>query len=127
MKIEQGISRYLKRQTQTFTIGSNDSLELENILFDWPDYWSSNQTLKIHVVVGVTNPTKLSYKYVQYIQDGINEKLSEQFDSQKMQMEVQRINVTVICGIEAIDSINIKTILDQARSPEQMLQREILS
>ena len=79
------------------------------------------------MVILVTNPTKPSNKNVRYIQDRIDEKLSEQFDGQKMQMEVQHINFTVVSGIEVMDSINIKTILDQARSPEQMLQREILS
>ena len=92
VRIEQDISAYLKQRTQTF--GSNDSLELENILFDWPDYWSSNQTPKILLVVRVTNPTTPSYKQVQIIQDRINKRLSEQFDGLKMQMEVQRINVT---------------------------------
>ena len=29
-----------------------------------------------------------------------------------MQMDVQRINVTVVSGIEVMDSIYIKTILD---------------
>ena len=120
VRIEQDISAYLKQRTQTF--GSNDSLELENILFDWPDYWSSNQTPKILLVVRVTNPTTPSYKQVQYIQDRINEKLSEQFDGLKMQMEVQRINVSVVSGSEVMDSINIKTILDQAESPEETLQ-----
>lgn len=120
VRIEQDISAYLKQRTQTF--GSNDSLELENILFDWPDYWSSNQTPKILLVVRVTNPATPSYKQVQYIQDRINEKLSEQFDGLKMQMEVQRINVSVVSGSEVMDSINIKTILDQAESPEETLQ-----
>ncbi len=120
VKIEKGISAYLKQRTQTF--GSNDSLELENILFDWPDYWSSNQTPKILIVVRVTNPTTPSYKQVQYIQDRINEKLSEQFDGLKMQMEVQRINVTVVSGSEVMDSVNIKDILDQVESPEETLQ-----
>ena len=120
VRIEEGIATYLKQRTQTF--GSNDSLELENILFDWPDYWSSNQTPKILLVVRVTNPTTPSYKQVQYIQDRINEKLSEQFDGLKMQMEVQRINVSVVSGSEVMDSINIKTILDQAESPEETLQ-----
>lgn len=120
VKIEKGISAYLKQRTQTF--GNNDSLELENILFDWPDYWSSNQTPKILMVVRVTNPTTPSYKQVQYIQDRINEKLSEQFDGLKMQMEVQRINVTVVSGSEVMDSVNIKDILDQVESPEETLQ-----
>ena len=39
-----------------------------------------------------------------------------------MRMEVQRINVTVVSGSEVMDSINIKTILDQAESPEETLQ-----
>ena len=92
VRIEKDNSAYLKQRTQTF--GSNDSLELENILFDWPDYWSSNLTPKILLVVRVTNPTTPSYKQVQIIQDRINKRLSEQFDGLKMQMEVQRINVT---------------------------------
>ena len=120
VKIEKGISAYLKQRTQTF--GSNDSLELENILFDWPDYWSSNQTPKILLVVRVTNPTTPSYKQVQIIQDRINKRLSEQFDGLKMQMEVQRINVTVVSGSEVMDSVNIKDILDQVESPEETLQ-----
>ena len=122
VRIEQDISRYLKRQTQTF--GSNDSLELDNIEFDWPNYWSSNQTPKILLVVRVTNPTTPSYKQVQTIQDLINEKLSEQFDGLKMQMEVQRINVSVVSGNEVMDSINIETILDQAIEPRERLQSD---
>ena len=74
------------------------------------------------MVVRVTNPTTPSYKQVQYIQDRINEKLSEQFDGLKMQMEVQRINVTVVSGSEVMDSVNIKDILEQAESPEETLQ-----
>ena len=122
VRIEQDISTYLKRQTQTF--GSNDSLELDNIQFDWPNYWSSNQTPKILLVVRVTNPTTPSYKQVQTIQDLINEKLSEQFDGLKMQMEVQRINVSVVSGNEVMDSINIETILDQAIAPQERLQSD---
>ena len=122
VRIEQDISTYLKRQTQTF--GSNDSLELDNIQFDWPNYWSSNQTPKILLVVRVTNPTTPSYKQVQTIQDLINEKLSEQFDGLKMQIEVQRINVTVVSGNEVMDSINIETILDQAIAPKERLQND---
>ena len=122
VRIEQDISTYLKRQTQTF--GSNDSLELDNIQFDWPNYWSSNQTPKILLVVRVTNPTTPSYKQVQTIQDLINEKLSEQFDGLKMQMEVQRINVSVVSGNEVMDSINIETILDQAIEPRERLQSD---
>ena len=74
------------------------------------------------MVVRVTNPTTPSYKQVQYIQDRINEKLSEQFDGLKMQMEVQRINVTVVSGSEVMDSVNIKEILERAESPEETLQ-----
>ena len=122
VRIEQDISTYLKRQTQTF--GSNDSLELDNIQFDWPNYWSSNQTPKILLVVRVTNPTTPSYKQVQTIQDLINEKLSEQFDGLKMQMEVQRVNVSVVSGNEVMDSINIETILDQAIAPQERLQSD---
>ena len=122
VRIEQDISTYLKRQTQTF--GSNDSLELDNIQFDWPNYWSSNQTPKILLVVRVTNPTTPSYKQVQTIQDLINEKLSEQFDGLKMQMEVQRVNVSVVSGNEVMDSINIETILDQAIAPQARLQSD---
>ena len=47
---------------------------------------------------------------------------NEHFDGLKMQMEVQRINVSVVSGSEVMDSINIKTILDQAESPEETLQ-----
>ena len=122
VRIEQDISTYLKRQTQTF--GSNDSLELDNIQFDWPNYWSSNQTPKILLVVRVTNPTTPSYKQVQTIQDLINEKLSEQFDGLKMQMEVQRISVSVVSGNEVMDSINIETILDQAIAPQERVQSD---
>ena len=50
------------------------------------------------------------------------EKLSKNFDGLKMQMEVQRINVTVVSGSEVMDSVNINDILDQAESPEQTLQ-----
>ena len=64
-------------------------------------------------MVRVTNRQLRATNKFRYIQDRINEKLSEQFDGLKMQMEVQRINVSVVSGSEVMDSINIKTILDQ--------------
>lgn len=99
-RIESGIRAYLKQRTATF--GNNDSLELESVSFDWPDYWERNRSPQLQVVVRVTDPTTPSYKQVQYIQDRINEGIKTRFPGLKLQMQVQRINVTVVSGDEVI-------------------------
>ena len=40
-QIESEIRYYLKNETLTF--GANDAVELEKIVFDWPNYWVQNQ------------------------------------------------------------------------------------
>ena len=33
------------------TVGANDAVELEKVVFDWPDYWEQNQAPSFLVVV----------------------------------------------------------------------------
>jgi hypothetical protein len=116
-RIESGIRAYLKRQTATF--GNNDSLELESVSFDWPDYWERHRSPQLQVVVRVTDPTTPSYKQVQLIQDKINEKITESFPGLKLRMEVQRINVTVVSGKEVFldtNKFNLRRILTEETS-----------
>ena len=113
-RIETGIRDYLKQRTATF--GNNDSLELASISFDWPDYWEPQRSPQLQVVVRVTDPTTPSYKQVQYIQDRINEKIKTSFPGLKLQMQVQRINVTVVSGKDVIPEpgqFNLEQILRQ--------------
>jgi hypothetical protein len=95
-RIEGGIRSYLKRQTTTF--GNNKSLDVASISFDWPDYWERHRSPQLQVVVRVIDPTTPSYMQVQYIQDRINERMEREFPGLQLQMEVQRINMTVISG-----------------------------
>ena len=115
-RIEEGIRTYLKRGTVTF--GANDALDLASIDFDWPDYWQINRSPTLEVVVRVTDPTTPSYKQVQEIQNRINTRLSEQFQGLKLQMRVQRINVSIVSGNEVLDSIDLKQILNEAQPVE---------
>ena len=69
-QIESEIRYYLKNQTLTF--GANDAVELEKVVFDWPDYWEQNQAPSFQVVVRSLDPKLPSYKQVQNIQDTIN-------------------------------------------------------
>ena len=115
-KIEAGVKTYLKRRTATF--GDNASLELQSIDFEWPDYWNNNRSPTMQVVVRVTDPTTPSYKQVQLIQDIINEQLSKQFKGLKLQMQVQRINVSVVSGSEVLDRIDLKQSLDEAEGTQ---------
>ena len=113
-RIESGIRDYLKQRTATF--GNNKSLELASISFDWPDYWERQRSPQLQVVVRVTDPTTPSYKQVQYIQDRINEKIKTVFPGLKLQMQVQRINVTVVSGKDIIlesEEFNLERILRQ--------------
>lgn len=111
-RIETEISSYLKRGTVTF--GANDALEMESIDFDWPDYWRTNTKPKLQLVVRVTDPTTPSTKQVQEIQNRINTKLSEDFPGLQMQMQVQRINVSVVTGRNVPKTIDLDQILDEA-------------
>lgn len=112
--IEGGIRAYLKRQTTTF--GNNKSLEVASIAFDWPNYWEQRRSPQLQVVVRVTDPTTPSYAQVQYIQDRINEGMETKFPGLKIQMEVQRINMTVVSGEDVIPEstkFNLERILGQ--------------
>ena len=40
-QIESEIRYYLKNETLTF--GANDAVELEKVVFDWPNYWEQHQ------------------------------------------------------------------------------------
>ena len=76
-QIKSEIRYYLKEETLTF--GANDAVELEKVVFDWPDYWEQNQAPSFQVVVRSLAPKLPSYKQVQNIQDTINSRLSGQF------------------------------------------------
>lgn len=112
--IEISIRSYLKRGTATF--GNNDALELESVNFDWPDYWETNSSPTMQVVVRVTDPETPSFKQVQIIQDKINNNLAKQFQGRKlqMQMQVQRIHVSVVEGNEVPNIDNLRNILNEA-------------
>ena len=112
--IEQDIRSYLKRGTLTF--GANKSLDLESVDFDWPDYWQTNATPKLQLVVRVTDPTTPSFKQVQEIQNRINRKLSEKFPGLQMQMQVHRINVSVVSGQDVPKTLDLEDILFEAES-----------
>ena len=112
--IEQDIRSYLKRGTLTF--GANKSLDLESVDFDWPDYWQTNATPKLQLVVRVTDPTTPSFKQVQEIQNRINSKLSEKFPGLQMQMQVHRINVSVVSGQDVPKTLDLDDILFEAES-----------
>ena len=51
-------------------------------------------------MVRVTNPNLPSYKQVQIIQDTINERIGSRLEGLKFQVQVQRINVSVVEGSE---------------------------
>jgi len=109
------------------TFGVNDAVELEKVVFDWPDYWEQNQAPSFLVVVRSLDPKLPSYKQVQNIQDTINSRLSGQFPGLELQMQVQRINVSVVEGNEVDVKVNLEEIFNEsARSiaPVQVLEKE---
>ena len=126
-QIESDIRYYLKNETLTF--GANEALELEKIDLDWPNYWEQNRAPTLQVVVRVTDPTTPSYKQVQEIQDNINSKLSWQFQGLELQMQVQRINVSVVQGNEVDESLfdleQIFNEADTALAPMQVDEEEL--
>ena len=111
-QIESGIRYYLKNETLTF--GANDAVELEKIVFDWPDYWEQNRAPTLLVVVRAIDPALPSYKQVQTIQDTINARLSGQFPGLELQMQVQRITVSVVEGNEVDEDVDLEKILTKA-------------
>ena len=122
-QIESEISYYLKNETLTF--GANDAVELEKIVFDWPNYWEQNQAPSFRVVVRSVDPKLPSYKQVQNIQDTINSRLAGQFPGLELQMQVQRINVSVVEGNEVDLEVDLEQIFNEAETalaPPQLLE-----
>jgi hypothetical protein len=81
---------------------------LNSIDFDWPNFWEKRRSPTVEVVVRVTNPNLPSFKQVQIIQDTINEKIGSRLGGLKFQVQVQRINISVVEGRE----------IDQRDAPE---------
>ena len=125
-QIESGIRYYLKNETLTF--GANDAVELEKIVFDWPDYWEQDRAPTFQVVVRSLDPKLPSYKQVQNIQDTINRRLSGQFQGLELQMQVQRINVSLVEGNEVDDEIDLDQIFNEADAnlePVQVIEDKL--
>ena len=109
-QIESEIRYYLKNETLTF--GSNDAVELEKVVFDWPNYWEQHQAPSFQVVVRSLDPKLPSYKQVQNIQDTINSRLEGQYPGLQLQMQVQRINVSIVSGDKVTETTNLQQILN---------------
>ena len=102
-------------------------MELEKIVFDWPNYWEQNKAPSFQVVVRSLDPTLPSYKQVQNIQDTINSRLAGQFPGLELQMQVQRINMSVVEGNEVDVEVDLEQLfneLDTALAPAQLLEDE---
>jgi hypothetical protein len=121
-QIESEIRYYLKNETLTF--GANDAVELEKVVFDWPNYWEQNQAPSFQVVVRSVDPKLPSYKQVQNIQDTINSRLSGQFPGLELQMQVQRINVSVVEGTEVDIEVDLEQIFNDADT--SLVQAQVL-
>ena len=105
----------LKQKTETF--GSNPFLEMQSIEFDWPDFWDNDQSPKVLIVARVVDPTVPSYKQVQTIQDLINNNISADYRGLKLQVRVQRINVTEVSGEEMPSTRSVDDILIEPVQP----------
>ena len=97
-------------------------MELEKVVFDWPDYWEPNQAPSFLVVVRSLDPKLPSYKQVQNIQDTINSRLSGQFPGLELQMQVQRINVSVVEGNEVDLEVDLEQIFNEADTSQAQPQ-----
>ena len=109
-QIESEIRYYLKNETLTF--GANDAVELEKVIFDWPNYWEQNRAPTFQVVVRSVDPQLPSFKQVQKIQDTINSRVSGQYPGLELQMQVQRINVSVVEGNEVDLEVDLEQIFN---------------
>jgi len=114
-RIEREVIATLKQKTETF--GSNPFLEMQSIEFDWPDFWDNDQSPKVLVVVRVLDPAVPSYKQVQTIQDLINNNISADYRGLKLQLRVQRINVTEVSGEEMPSTRSVDDILIEPVQP----------
>ena len=79
------------------------------------------------MVVRSLHPKLPSYKQVQNIQDTINSRLAGQFPGLELQMQVQRINVSVVEGNEVDFEVDLEQIFNEANTglaPEQVLEDE---
>lgn len=118
VRIEREVITTLKQRTETF--GNNAFLEMESIEFDWPDFWDNDQSPKILIVVRVSDPAVPSYKQVQLIQDLINNNISSDYRGLKLQIRVQRINVTEVSGEEMPSTRSVDDILIEPVQPSAL-------
>ena len=118
VRIEREVITTLKQRTETF--GNNAFLEMESIEFDWPDFWDIDQSPKILIVARVSDPNVPSFKQVQMIQDLINKNISSDYRGLKLQIRVQRINVTEVSGEDIPSTRNVDDILIEPIQPSDV-------
>ena len=63
------------------------------------------------MVVRSLDPKLPSYKQVQNIQDTINSRLEHQYPGLQLQMQVQRINMSIVSGDKVTETTNLQQIL----------------
>ena len=63
------------------------------------------------MVVRSLDPKLPSYKQVQNIQDTINSRLGGQYPGLQLQMQVQRINMSIVSGDKVTETTNLQQIL----------------
>ena len=78
-------------------------------------------------MVRSVDPKLPSFKQVQKIQDTINSRVSGQYPGLELQMQVQRINVSVVEGNEVDLEVDLEQIFNDADTgltPAQVLEDE---
>ena len=112
-------------RTSARNSGDDDAVEFEEVLFDWHIYWEQNQGPSFQVVVRSVDHKLPSYKQVQNIQDTINSRLAGQFPGLELQMQVQRINMSMVQGNEVDVEVDLEQIFNEAETalaPAQSLE-----
>ena len=94
-RIQETVSNFL--QNETITFGSNESLIVDDIKFDWTP---AEKKSVIDIVVRVTDPMIPSFKQVEAVETEVNNRIGYPLGL-SFQIKVQRVQISIVEGSEA--------------------------
>jgi len=94
-RIQETVSNFL--QNETITFGSNESLIVDDIKFDWTP---AEKKSVIDIVVRVTDPMIPSFKQVEAVETEVNNRIGYPLGL-SFQIKDQRVQISIVEGSEA--------------------------
>ena len=118
-RIQETVSNFL--QNETITFGSNESLIVDDIKFDWTP---AEKKSVIDIVVRVTDPMIPSFKQVEAVETEVNNRIGHPLGL-SFQIKVQRVQISIVKGSEVPSPLKKEKNIDLLDEDLNMIKESL--